>query len=164
MLKIRSTTPPRRRGTRGLPPPRKRDESGLTTLEWLLIVAAVAGLAALAVVLVQNVVSDTSEQIEGSSARTTAAEVAAASIVADAGLDDGGDQYDTWANWVRYFDEKCRRIEITYGDIPGLDVDSAWARPTNKAATDMPSAAELNGANAAAATATKAQAKCEIIG
>ena len=36
--------------------PQRRDHSGLTTLEWLLIVAAVAGLAALAVVLVQNVV------------------------------------------------------------------------------------------------------------
>ena len=57
------------------PKPRRRlfhrdDESGLTTLEWLLIVAAVAGLAALAVVLVQNVVDDTAEQISGSSART----------------------------------------------------------------------------------------------
>ena len=41
--------------------PQRRDDSGLTTLEWLLIVAAVAGLAALAVVLVQNVVSDTSQ-------------------------------------------------------------------------------------------------------
>ena len=56
--------------------PQRRDDSGLTTLEWLLIVAAVAGLAALAVVLVQNVVSDTSEQIAGSSARATAAKVA----------------------------------------------------------------------------------------
>ena len=34
--------------------PKRRDDSGLTTLEWLLIVAAVAGLAALAVVLVQT--------------------------------------------------------------------------------------------------------------
>ena len=46
--------------------PKRRDESGLTTLEWLLIVAAVAGLAALAVVLVTNVVSNTSEDIRGS--------------------------------------------------------------------------------------------------
>ena len=57
--------------------PQRRDDSGLTTLEWLLIVAAVAGLAALAVVLVQRVVGDTSEQIAGSSARKTAAQVAA---------------------------------------------------------------------------------------
>ena len=33
------------------------------TLEWLLIVAAVAGLAALAIVLVQGVVDDTAEDI-----------------------------------------------------------------------------------------------------
>ena len=51
----------------------RADESGLTTLEWLLIVAAVAGLAALAVVLVQNVVDETAEQISGSSARGQAA-------------------------------------------------------------------------------------------
>ena len=58
----------------------RRGEDGLTTLEWLLIVAAVAGLAALAVVLVTNVVDDTAEQIGGSSARKTAAEIAAVSI------------------------------------------------------------------------------------
>ena len=58
----------------------RRGEDGLTTLEWLLIVAAVAGLAALAVVLVTNVVDQTAEQIGGSSARKTAAQVAAASV------------------------------------------------------------------------------------
>ena len=59
------------------------DESGLTTLEWLLIVAAVAGLAALAVVLVTNVVNDTSEQISGSDTRETAARLAADEIQQD---------------------------------------------------------------------------------
>ena len=58
----------------------RRGEDGLTTLEWLLIVAAVAGLAALAVVLVTNVVDQTAEQIGGSSARKTAAEIAAVQI------------------------------------------------------------------------------------
>ena len=57
--------------------PQRRDDSGLTTLEWLLIVAAVAGMAALAVVLVTRVVGDTSDQIAGQSARKTAAELAA---------------------------------------------------------------------------------------
>ena len=60
--------------------PKRRDDSGLTTLEWLLIVAAVAGLAALAVVLVTNVVSNTSEDIEGQTARKTAAQLAADQI------------------------------------------------------------------------------------
>ena len=62
----------------------RRGEDGLTTLEWLLIVAAVAGLAALAVVLVTNVVDQTAEQIGGSSARKTAAQVAAVTITQDA--------------------------------------------------------------------------------
>ena len=62
----------------------RADERGLTTLEWLLIVAAVAGLAALAVVLVQNVVDDTAEQIGGNSARGTAARVAAERITREA--------------------------------------------------------------------------------
>ena len=71
----------------------RRGEDGLTTLEWLLIVAAVAGLAALAVVLVQNVVDETAEQIGGSSARKTAAQVAAVSIVNEA-KQDASDQPD----------------------------------------------------------------------
>ena len=71
----------------------RTDERGLTTLEWLLIVAAVAGLAALAVVLVQNVVGDTSEQIAGSSARETAAKIAATTIVEEANQ-DAGEQTD----------------------------------------------------------------------
>ena len=40
-------------------PPEGGTTAGLTTLEWLLIVAAVAGLAALAVVLVQHSVDET---------------------------------------------------------------------------------------------------------
>ena len=84
---------------------RRRNNRGLTTLEWLLIVAAVAGLAALAVVLVQNVVDDTAEQISGSSARLTAAKVAAAEITADITADNKDEQKD-----------KCLRLLITYGD------------------------------------------------
>ena len=59
---------------------RVRAEAGLTTLEWLLVVAAVAGLAALAVVLVQNVVGGTAEQIDSSDARQTAADLAVTSL------------------------------------------------------------------------------------
>ena len=88
-----------------LPERYRRDDSGLTTLEWLLIVAAVAGLAALAVVLVTNVVSDTSEQISGSSARVTAAKVAAQRIVDDTGLDD--DQAAA----------RCNRLPIIYDEV-----------------------------------------------
>lgn len=88
---------------------RCRPDRGLTTLEWLLIVAAVAGLAALAVVLVQNVVDETAEQIAGGSARITAAQVAAKAITDDAdGKDDGKRS-------------ACNRLNITYSDAFGAD-------------------------------------------
>ena len=98
--------------------PQRRDDSGLTTLEWLLIVAAVAGLAALAVVLVQNVVSETSEQIAGSSARETAAKIAAVSIMEDSDrdADDQPAGAKTMAEWRDYYTNRCRRLSITYGD------------------------------------------------
>ena len=104
------------------PPPKgwrkRRDDSGLTTLEWLLIVAAVAGLAALAVVLVQNVVGDTSEQIAGSSARKTAATIAADEIMQDADQDasDQPSGAKTYDDWSTHYTNKCNRLEITYGD------------------------------------------------
>ena len=122
---------PTKASTRGAQQPtqnRKRDDRGLTTLEWLLIVAAVAGLAALAVVLVQNVVDDTAEQISGSSARLTAANVAAAEITVEAtsfdtdedgdGTNDSEDQNNKIDSSDKESDlqAKCDRLRITYGD------------------------------------------------
>lgn len=107
-----------------------RNESGLTTLEWLLIVAAVAGLAALAVVLVQNVVDETAEEITGSNARETAAQVAAAKITSDARSDlppDGAPADWDATNWKlreseqqavqNEYSAKCNRLGITYSDV-----------------------------------------------
>ena len=110
---------------------KREDESGLTTLEWLLIVAAVAGLAALAVVLVQNVVGDTAEQISGSSARKTAALIAAEEIVnkAKSDADDQPAQAKIYSDWKKYYTSKCNRIKITYGDagvkpVPNFLIDA----------------------------------------
>ena len=109
----------------------KADESGITTLEWLLIVAAVAGLAALAVVLVQNVVNETSEQIAGSSARKTAATVAADQLMRDAAKASGDQPRDakTWGDWRDYYTGRCERLEITYGDA-GIDVAASFRPPS----------------------------------
>ena len=107
----------------------RRGEDGLTTLEWLLIVAAVAGLAALAVVLVQNVVDQTAEQIGGSSARETAAKVAASNIEQKAKDDPPAWTTDLttstpdWNTKQREYQQDCERLEITYGDVDGLKVD-----------------------------------------
>lgn len=113
----------------------RRDERGLTTLEWLLIVAAVAGLAALAVVLVTNVVDSTSEQISGSSARLTAARVAAQEIVEQASVANQAAASDTWEEWEVFYTRKCNRLEITYGDA-GIDVTSSFLMATGDDATD----------------------------
>ena len=142
----------------------KADERGLTTLEWLLIVAAVAGLAALAVVLVQNVVDDTAEQISGSSARGTAAQVAAERITREkrarlptlaeaqavdtdtkvgnlntANAGSGTAAMDAIIDKQNAVNaegtDECARLAITYGDIKGLSVKWEAATVATKTAT-----------------------------
>lgn len=147
---------------------RKRDESGLTTLEWLLIVAAVAGLAALAVVLVQSTVGETADQISGSSARETASKLAAEEIMdrASEGKDDQPLGAKSFGEWSDHYNKKCDRLNITYGDAgikahpnftvtsgeEGKDVVVADITPGDvKAATDT-----------AVAAGDKAVAECRI--
>ena len=140
--------------------PKRPDDRGLTTLEWLLIVAAVAGLAALAVVLVQNVVSDTSEQIAGSSARQTAAKVAALAVEDESKVYDATlDQFGDWTKWQNYFTSKCDRIAITYSDAGITGMTSNFAIHSTTAAI---SATLVGAADTAAATATKPQAQCAV--
>ena len=122
----------------------RRGQSGLTTLEWLLIVAAVAGLAALAVVLVQNVVDETAEEISGSNARITAAQVAAVRITSDARSElpakEGSyakvtheaNQKSKQSEVNSDFGSKCKRLEITYSDA---GVESRWWDAKLSAAT-----------------------------
>ena len=155
--------------SRRLPERYRRDDSGLTTLEWLLIVAAVAGLAALAVVLVQNVVSDTSEQIAGSSARRTAAEFAAAEIVADA-LRAPANQprgLDSWGEWTTEYTRKCNQLSINYSDInPALNIMptfSVGATLAGQAFAPQNASTQPNVRNAApAGSLTTAVAHCQV--
>ena len=108
------------------PEPRRRDDRGLTTLEWLLIVAAVAGLAALAVVLVTNVVRDTSEQISGRSARLTSAQVQAQSITDEAAA-------TTVADEVARLGRQCENLKITYSGVEEIDTGAAfWTLSSKK--------------------------------
>ncbi len=138
----------------------RRDEAGLTTLEWLLIVAAVAGLAALAVVLVQNVVDDTAEQLGGSSARATAANVAADTVIREARTADPQDaRYNTWQRWELYFTARCERLEILYSDT-NLDVEAEFVRPSDKNPGDAPSVEALNKADTVSPGSGKPQAVC----
>ena len=120
---------------------RRRDECGLTTLAWLLITAAVAGLAALAVVLVQGNVEDVAESIGGEHPRITSAELEAATITDEARgeLSVVGSQNDAAAVGPvnTNYSPKCSHLSIIY---QGLDLGFVWhdavagnARPTGAA-------------------------------
>ena len=69
------------------------DESGLITLEWLLIVAAVAGLAASSVLAVQTVLDDTSELPADPHVRVIDADIAAALLAAEANAAELSESY-----------------------------------------------------------------------
>jgi len=91
-------------------------EAGLTTLEWLLVVAAVAGLAALAVVLVQNVVGGTAEEVESSDARQTAADLAVTSL-AERWQAEAPTSRSEADEVNRRYRHRCLQIGIVYSDI-----------------------------------------------
>lgn len=130
-------------------------------MEWLLIVAAVAGLAALAVVLVQNVDDDTAEQLGGSSARETASNVAADTVVREARTADPTDaRFNTWQRWELYFTARCERLEILYSDT-NLDVEAVFNKPTGATDATAPTVVELNKADKEAAATGKPQAICK---
>ncbi len=95
---------------------RVHSEAGLTTLEWLLVVAAVAGLAALAVVGVQNVVEDTAEQIDSSDARQTAADLAVTELAQRWQAEAPASPAE--ADGInRRYKRRCLQLGIIYSDI-----------------------------------------------
>ena len=101
-----------------------RDESGLITLEWLLIVAAALVVSATAVAVVQNYI-DSAAQNAGSDAHLPAAAAAAASrITADArgALPSAADPIAV-AALNETFGTKCDRLEIAYFDFA---ISASW--------------------------------------
>ena len=66
------------------PQGRGSDQRGVITLEWLLIVGAIAGLAATSVLAVQQVLDDTSEVPVDPLVRVLEADIAAAFVAAEA--------------------------------------------------------------------------------
>ena len=79
------------------------------------MVAAVAGLAALAVVLVQSVVGDTAEQVASHSARQTAADLAVTELQQRWQAETPTAQTIDRIN-ARYA-ARCRQLGIIYADI-----------------------------------------------
>ena len=113
---------------------RSGDERGVIALEWLLIVGAVAGLAAVSVLTVQRVVDDSSEVPVDPLVRVIEADIAAAFLVADAETAAlSPDPYND-----ADFEQRCEAgLLAAFGDV----VDTAgWTPPvvTADPPTDPP--------------------------
>ena len=116
----------------------------MTTLEWLLVVAAVAGLSALAVVLVQSVVGGTAQQIESHSARQEAAELATL-VLTERWLAETPHSQQDVDRINRDYSQKCRTLGIIYSDIdlnpqpaPGVfQPPMGWMPPLDKPSCNL---------------------------
>ena len=138
---------------------RQRGDHGLATLSWLLITAAVAGLAALAVVLVQAYVEDTGERLSNPDPRVTAAIHSAFEVESDAKAASAAD-FELWADWERHFSERCSLIAVLYSDAEVEVVHNNFDRATGGGTAFDPAAAAAAGSKAA--RAGKAQVQCEV--
>ena len=137
---------------------RRRGDHGLTTLEWLLITAAVAGLAALAVVLVQVYVEDTGDRIANPDPRVTSA-IHSAFAVETKAKAASADDFDLWADWESHFTQRCSLIAVLYADAEVEVISNEFNRATGGTAFD-PAAAAL--ADEQPAGSGKAQVQCQL--
>ena len=101
---------------------RSRDERGIMTLEWLLIVGAMAGLAAMSTLAVQRVVDNTAEVPVDPLVRVLEADIAAAFAAAAADAAVLSPPYND-AN----FESRCAAAPVAaFGDVVGTAV---WTAP-----------------------------------
>ena len=104
------------------PQGRSRDERGLMTLEWLLIVGAIAGLAATSVLAVQRVLDNTAEVPVDPLVSVLEADIAAAFAAAAADNAALSDPYNDAA-----FESRCQAAPVAaFGDVVGTAV---WTAP-----------------------------------
>ncbi len=97
----------------------RRSSSGLSTLGWLLLTAAVAAFAASAVVAVGSVVRDVGVDAGGFSARFRAARIHADSLTREWRAHHPTSQFEADLLNRRY-GERCARLGITYADTEAL--------------------------------------------
>lgn len=138
-----------------------RGDCGLTTLEWLLIVAAVASLAALAVALVAGNVSDTAERLSESEARLAGA-VHAAWIVEDGAREAAAGDFESWDAWERHFGQECSLIAVLYANAEVEVVSNHFVRAVGGTDFDAAAAGHASAADRQPPTAAKAQVQCEV--
>ena len=151
---MRAPSLPRRGG-------RRCGDHGLTTLEWLLITAAVAGLAALAVVLVQAYVEDTGDRIANPDPRVTSVIHSAFTVETDAKAASAND-FSLWADWESRFTQRCSLIAVLYSDTEVAVVDNHFVRADGGTTFDAAAAGYAAAADEQPAGPGKAQVQCQL--
>ena len=126
-----------------------------------MITAAVAGLAALAVVLVQAEVEDTAERVSSPNPRVTAAIHSAFEVEAGAKAASAAD-FESWADWESRFSERCGLIVVLYADAEVEVEHNNFNRATGGTTFDAAAAGYAANADIQPATAAKAQVQCEV--
>ena len=85
-----------------------------------MVTAVVAGLAAVAVVVVQQRMDETGEQASGGDPQLVSAMRAAFEVEADARAAEPAD-FGTWADWETHFRRECDRLGLLYSGA-GVEV------------------------------------------
>ena len=95
-----------------------RAEFGLVTLEWLLIVGAIAGIAAGSVLAVQRVVDNSTDRPAQRDVRVIDAEIAAASVAQEATEEEAANPpaYRTNMRDV-VFSAQCQDVATEFNDV-----------------------------------------------
>ena len=93
-----------------------RRDSGLASLEWLLIIAAVGGLAAIMVGAVQQLLDDATEISTDRSVRLLEANVVAAELSSQAVAASDGSDSEPNAAVLAQLGEHCQQLALSYSD------------------------------------------------
>ena len=115
-----------------------RAELGLITLEWLLIVSAIAGIAASSVLAVQIVIDDSTDRPARPDVRVVDAEIAAATVASEATevvRDNPGNYLVYLAGRNPGFEADCEEVANEYSDVVEPWQSADWYPPTT---TDPP--------------------------
>jgi hypothetical protein len=134
------------------PVPSRRGDGGLVTLEWLLVVSAIAGIAAGSYLAVERALETEILRPAGPAARLVAADVAAAVVVNDAvDLAVAGFDPETWDDSA--FRARCEGIAGDFSDVVVMARwlwESAWTPHwldgTDADGNDLPSGSDPNPA------------------
>ena len=106
-------------------------DSGLVALEWLLIVALAASLGALTSVIVRRVITDASEVPADPLVRLLEADVAAASLAAQAQSEYDSDQTAAKTDYAAADAQYQSRCEAGIpGGFSDVVASAAWKAPT----------------------------------